>query len=284
MSSLIVQDFEKFLQNHLPEAKSYHPHYNDALKYVLKAGGKRFRPYLLLSIVKHYTPELIKNSYYVASGLEMLHTYSLIHDDLPCMDNSELRRGMQTLHIKYDEVTAVLVGDALNTHAFYMLSIAPLISQTKVKLVECLSLNGGVNGMVLGQALDCHFENTKLNLEQLKILHTNKTAKLIAASLQMGAIIANLSPKEELEWYELGLELGVLFQIQDDIIDVQCSKEEAGKPTSNDSNKNTYVSILGIDGALKQRDKMLQSINEKLKSVPTPLKDEFGNMLKKYFK
>ncbi len=284
MNSPIVQRFEEFLQANLPEVKSFHPYYNDALKHVFKAGGKRFRPYLLLTLVNHYEQELLENSFFIASGLEMLHTYSLIHDDLPSMDNSKLRRGMNTLHVKYDEVTAILIGDALNTHAFYMLANAPLDENVKIKLIKSLSLNGGIEGMVLGQALDCYFENKKLSFEQLKFLHTNKTAKLIASALQMGAIISNLSEKEVQDWYNFGIELGILFQIQDDIIDIKCSEFEAGKPTHNDTNKNTYVSILGLDEAVKQKENILQNLRQKLKEFPTPLQENFNSMLNKYFR
>lgn len=284
MQSHIVQQFEEFLQNNLPKTDSFHPHYDEALKHVFKAGGKRFRPYLLLTLVDFYAPLLLKNAFYVASGLEMLHTYSLIHDDLPAMDNSPLRRGQETLHVKYDEVTAILIGDALNTHAFYMLSTAPLDESVRVKLVKSLSSNGGVSGMVLGQALDCHFENESISFERLKTLHVNKTAKLIACSLQMGATISNLSQSEIKSWYDFGLELGILFQIQDDIIDVKCDEKEAGKPTNNDTNKNTYVSILGLDGAIKEKEKLLESLHVKLLGFPKPLQDEFNKTLKKYFK
>lgn len=279
----IVQQFEDFLQENLPKSNSFHLNYDEALGYMFKAGGKRFRPSLILSLVNYYEPLLLKNSFFVAAGVEMLHTYSLIHDDLPCMDNSSLRRGCKTVHVKYDEVTAVLVGDALNTHAFYMLSIAPLDESIKIKLIKSLSQNGGANGMVLGQAMDCCFENTTISFEHLKILHVNKTAKLIAASLQMGAIICNLEEKDIKLWYDLGLDLGLLFQIQDDILDVQCDEQEIGKPTNNDINKNTYVSILGLEGAKKQKQKQLLSLQEKLLNFPKPLQDEFNYMIEKYF-
>lgn len=284
MHCQIVQQFEAFFMAHLPEAKSFHPSYNDALKYMLKAGGKRFRPYLLLTLVKNYAPLLLQNAFYVASGLEMLHTYSLIHDDLPIMDNANLRRGKTTLHVKYDEVTALLVGDALNTHAFYMLSQAPLNSDVKVRLVASLSKNAGVGGMVLGQALDCAFEEKKISFEELKTLHVNKTAKLIASSLEMGGIIAGLSEDEISKWYDFGLELGLLFQIQDDIIDITQDESEAGKTTSNDEDKNTYVSILGLQEAKVQKDELLKTLHVKLSNINNPLQNEFKNMLDRYFK
>ncbi len=284
MHSNIVQQFEDFLQKNLPIANSFHPHYNEALSFMFEAGGKRFRPYLLLNLVKHYQPLLLKSAFFAASAVEMLHTYSLIHDDLPCMDDSPLRRGRESLHVKYDEVTAVLVGDALNTHAFYMLSIAPFRDDMRVKLVKSLSEDGGVNGMVLGQAIDCHFEDKKLSFEELKFLHVNKTAKLIASSLKMGAIISGLDDKSIDKWYKFGLDLGVLFQIRDDLLDVNATEKEIGKPIGNDEHKNTYVSILGLDGAKKQHDELLSKICKSLQEFPKPLQDEFGFMIEKYFK
>ena len=163
--------FELYLKENLPKVPSFHPVYEDALGAMLEAGGKRFRPSLLLNIVDAYEPMLYNSSLPVALALEMFHTYSLIHDDLPAMDNADLRRGHKTLHKRYDEVTAILAGDALNSDAFLLIAQAPLRSDVKVKLVELLARDGGSRGMVLGQAIDCYFENIPLSLEQVKILH-----------------------------------------------------------------------------------------------------------------
>ncbi|MEA2074103.1 MAG: polyprenyl synthetase family protein, partial [Campylobacterota bacterium] len=182
-----MQKFEQFLTEHLPTSKSIHPHYESALQNMLIAGGKRFRPALLLGVVGAYNPLLLEGARHAAYAVELLHTYSLIHDDLPAMDDSPLRRGHPTLHMTYDEVTAILVGDALNTYSFELLSNAPFSDYTRVQLIRELASNGGLNGMVLGQAIDCYFENTPLKVEDIRVLHTNKTAKLIAASLKMGA-------------------------------------------------------------------------------------------------
>jgi farnesyl diphosphate synthase len=165
-----MQDFEAYLTTHLPEAPSFHPTFDDALKAMLLAGGKRFRPQLLLAVVDACAPLLRESAYPVAMALEMLHTYSLVHDDLPVMDDADLRRGEPTLHKRYDEVTAVLVGDALNTHAFYMIATAPLHNDVKVALVQELAYSGGIGGMVLGQAIDCYFEGRKLTPEQVDFL------------------------------------------------------------------------------------------------------------------
>ncbi len=276
-----MQQFEAFLTAHLPKAPSFHPHYEAALQDMLLAGGKRFRPMLLLGVVKAYNELLLDAASHAAYAIELLHTYSLIHDDLPAMDNADLRRGHPTLHKTYDEVTAVLVGDALNTYAFEVLSTAPFSDATRVRLIRELASNGGLGGMVLGQAIDCHFENQPLALEQIKTLHINKTAKLIAASLKMGAIIAG---KKELEQpiYDFGIELGLLFQIQDDILDVTQTSEEAGKTTNNDEDKNSFVTILGFDEAMKQANELADKLTEQVKSFDENLQRELSPTLLKY--
>lgn len=269
---------EEFIKKNLIKAKSFHPYFEKALNEMLLAGGKRFRPKLLLAVVRAYEPLLVENAKYVAFGLELIHTYSLIHDDLPIMDDASLRRGHPTLHTTYDEVTALLVGDALNSYAFYMLSIAPLSNDVKIELIKTLSENA--KDMVLGQAIDCYFENKKLNLDELKFLHLNKTAKLIAASLKMGAIIVDLDIKDKL--YEFGLDLGLLFQIQDDILDVTKKEEEIGKTTNLDENKNTFVTLLGLDEAIKEANNLAKKIEEKLNSFDENLKQELQKLLKNY--
>jgi farnesyl diphosphate synthase len=179
------------------------------------------------------------------------------------MDNAPLRRGSPTLHVTYDEVTAILIGDALNTDAFLMLMHSPLDAKTKVRLCEILSFNAGSGGMALGQAIDCYFENNPLDEVELEFLHTHKTARLIAAALQMGSVIAGLSKIEEEKLYSFGLELGLLFQIQDDIIDATQSKKEAGKPTLNDTNKNSFVNLLGLTKAISKRDERVKELKIK---------------------
>ena len=273
---------EEFIKENLIKAPSFHPYYEKALNEMLLAGGKRFRPKLLLSVVKAYEPLLIENAKYAAYAIELIHTYSLIHDDLPAMDNASLRRGHPTLHVTYDEVTALLAGDALNTYAFEVLSKAPFSSDVKVELIKTLSKNAGANGMVLGQAVDCYFENKKLNLDELKFLHLNKTAKLIAASLKMGAIIVNLDINLQEKLYNFGLDLGLLFQVQDDILDVTMSSEEAGKTTGVDANKNTFVTLLGLEGALKEADALAQKIENEISGFDEKLKKELEPLLKKY--
>jgi len=284
ITRFIMKRFEAYLSQHLPQAPSFHPMYEDALGVMLMAGGKRFRPMLLLSIVDAYEPMLYDGAMSVALALEMFHTYSLIHDDLPAMDDADLRRGHKTLHKRYDEVTAILAGDALNTDAFLKISQAPLREDVKIKLITLLAQNGGGEGMVLGQAIDCYFENQPLNIEQVKVLHINKTAKLIAASLQMGAVIVGLDSKVQKALYDFGIDLGLLFQIQDDIIDETQSEEEAGKPTGNDGDKNSFVNLLGLEQTVVEADTLakdlqrrFETFDEKLKIALQPLITQYLN-------
>lgn len=278
---LLIQ-FEDYLLDNLPVSDTFHPVFQDALQQMLKAGGKRFRPMLLLGVVDSANPLLIKNSLPVALGLEFLHTYSLIHDDLPSMDNADLRRGLPTLHKSFDEVTAILVGDALNTQSFSLLADAPLSNDVKIELIKTLSREGGINGMIIGQAIDCYFENKKLELSQLEFLHIHKTAKLIAASLKMGAIIANYPLDIQEKLYGFGIDIGLLFQIQDDIIDETASEEEAGKTTSNDGAKNSFVNLLGLEGARASADKLAETCTQTIESFDKNLQDSLNLLLNSY--
>jgi len=276
-----MQNFEQFLLDNLPTSKSIHPTYEKALQEMLIAGGKRFRPALLLGVVSAYNPLMLESARYAGLAIELLHTYSLIHDDLPAMDNSPLRRGKPTLHVTYDEVTAILVGDALNTYSFEVLANAPFSDYTKVKLIQELSHNGGLNGMVLGQAIDCYFENKPLDIENVEFLHKNKTAKLIASSLKMGAIIVGEEEVGEV-LYNFGIRLGILFQIQDDILDVTQSSEEAGKLTNNDEDKNSYVTLIGLDESIKEANILADELLNDLNSFDEKLKKSLSELLTTY--
>ncbi len=281
-SKKLLISFENYLNTSLPVSKTFHPIFEDALKDMLRAGGKRFRPMLTLSIVNAIEPLLIQNALPVALGIEYLHTYSLIHDDLPSMDNANLRRNHPTLHTTYDDVTAILVGDALNTHSFNLIANSPLSNDVKIELIKVLSNNAGIDGMIIGQAIDCYFENKKLELSQLEFLHIHKTAKLIAASLQMGAIIANLNLDTQARLYSFGIDIGLLFQIQDDIIDETKTEKEAGKTTANDDAKNSFVNLLGLEGAIKSADELEQKCKNDLSTFDRNIKNSLEEILDKY--
>lgn len=276
--------FDDFFKANLPQVDSFHPHFNESLVWILNAGGKHFRAKLLLGVAEALSKDLnlVKNAYSVAMGVELLHTYSLIHDDLPTMDNADFRRGVQTIHKKFDETTAVLVGDALNTHAFYMLSQANLDSKIIVKCTQILSKNAGIYGMIIGQAIDCHFENKKLNLDDLVFLHTKKTGALIAASMQMGAVIAGCDEELCDQIYSTGIDLGLAFQIHDDILDATSTSEDVGKPVQNDAFKNSFTNLLGVEEAIKFRNNLEDKIISSLEN--TALKNLISNLINQYLR
>ncbi len=266
----------------MPQIDSFHPIFEQAVSQMLLCGGKRFRPMLVLGVVDCFKPMLVKNSLDVALAVEMLHTYSLIHDDLPAMDDADLRRGQETIHITYDETTAILVGDGLNTHSFNLLSNSKLSNDIKIKLISQLSCDGGFGGMVTGQAIDTYFQEKRLTLKELKNLHINKTAKLIATSLKMGAIISQLDELDQTKLYNLGLDIGLLFQIQDDIIDATVTTKTALKTTNKDKDKNSFVTLLGLDKAKDYAFKALANLNyNKNQKVVTRANYLLGNIYRK---
>jgi len=280
----LLAEFKAFLNAHLPSNPSFHPCFDEALSYTLKSGGKHFRAMLVAGVVAAVRPERKEAAFHVALAFETMHSYSLIHDDLPAMDDSDLRRGQPSLHVKFDEVTAILAGDALNTHAFYQIARAPLDADTRIKCVEILSRNAGIYGMALGQAVDCYFENQKLGLEELKFLHIHKTARLIAASLQAGCVVAGLDEAEAARIYDIGLDLGLAFQIADDIIDATQSAETAGKPTHNDGAKNSFTNLLGVEGAVQAKNELIAKIERELGSVHTGIRAIVTGLIGKHLR
>lgn len=220
----------------------------EAMEYSLMAGGKRIRPVLVLESCRMCggDPELALP---FACALEMVHTYSLIHDDLPAMDDDDLRRGRPTNHMVYGEATAILAGDALLTAAFQTLTQADLPPQQVVDGVACLSLAAGPDGMVGGQALDMAGEGRSLTQGELEQLQSLKTGALIAAAAELGCIAAGGSQEQRAAVRKYAQCLGRAFQIQDDILDVTSTEEELGKPTGSDreNEKSTFISVLGLD-------------------------------------
>ncbi|MBE6453271.1 MAG: polyprenyl synthetase family protein [Alphaproteobacteria bacterium] len=227
---------------------------SEAMYYSLINGGKRLRPFLVCQTAKLFNvPETI--SFPVAASLEMLHTYSLIHDDLPAMDNDDFRRGKPTCHKQFDEATAILAGDGLLTYSFEILSSAPGISdKTKIKLIELLSKRAGAfNGMIAGQMLDLQTDKTpELSNEQvIKHIEEMKTGCLIAYACQAGAILGNASNEEYNIITDYARKIGIAFQISDDILDVIGDSKLMGKTLGKDEKqgKLTFVSLYGLDKA-----------------------------------
>ena len=241
----------------------------EAARYMTLSGGKRLRPLLVLATVSACNGPL-DAALAPACALEMIHTYSLIHDDLPCMDDDDFRRGLPTLHKKYDEATAVLTGDFLLTYAFEVLAEAPgLSSEQKLHTIQTLAKRSGGHGMIAGQFLDIE-SLPDLTLDKLKVIHQKKTADLLIAALEIGGIISN-APLEQLNALRtFGSEIGLAFQIIDDVIDLTSSFEKHGRAYSSDelNGKTTYVSCLGLDGAKEAAHKLLTSSLNRLDHFP----------------
>jgi len=232
-----------------------------AMRYSVFNGGKRIRPALCFAAAEAIA-DSDRNTAKVAAALEMVHAYSLIHDDLPAMDDDDLRRGKPTCHIQFDEATAILAGDALQCLAFEQLTqLSDLPAEVSLKLVAMLANYGGCNGMVTGQAIDLAATGNLLELEQLKQMHALKTGALIEASILMGALATHQADPEQLAALkEFAQAIGLAFQIQDDILDVESSTEQLGKQQGSDrsNGKSTYTSILGVEAARSQAADLYQ--------------------------
>ena len=239
----------------------------DMLKYPIKAGGKRFRPILSLLTSELFECDY-KNALIPAAAIEMVHTYSLVHDDLPAMDNDELRRGMPTCHIKYGEANAILIGDALLTHAFYILSNSNVNDSTLRRLLKEVSYASGHYGMVMGQYLDLYAENNTADFEMLKNIHSKKTGAIIKSAVRIGAIVAGLDESDTKGINTYGDTIGLAFQIQDDILDKVSSKEELGKTIGKDeeNNKLTYVKEFGLENAQKKANEAVEKAIDAISS------------------
>ena len=221
----------------------------DAMRYSLLAGGKRIRPLLVLEFCRVCGGNVDK-ALPVACAAEMLHTYSLIHDDLPCMDNDELRRGMPTNHMVYGECTATLAGDALQAEAFGTILRSELPAERKAACAGILADAVGLDGMCGGQYLDMSWEGKKLSEQELTDINSRKTGALLVAACQMGVAAAGGSELMLAAAGHYGAALGMAFQIRDDMLDVLSTNDELGKPVGSDAqeNKNTYMALLGEQG------------------------------------
>lgn len=224
---------------------------SEVILYSVQAGGKRIRPLLLLELIQAFGLELAEAHYQVAAALEMIHTGSLIHDDLPAMDDDDYRRGRLTSHKKFGEDMAILAGDSLFLDPYGLLARAELPSQVKVDLISELSLAAGSFGMVAGQVLDMQGEGQAISLEDLKIIHANKTGKLLTYPFVAAGLIVQVEQSVQDKLRRIGELLGLAFQVRDDILDVTASFEELGKTPQKDlaAAKSTYPAFLGLDGA-----------------------------------
>ncbi len=246
--TLAEQRLKELCDEYLPETSTV----CQAARYSLLAGGKRVRAILVLAVCELLGGD-VKAAADFAAAVEMLHCYSLIHDDLPCMDNDDFRRGKPSCHKVYGEATALLAGDALLTAAFECISRAKLSAQAKNDACRALATGAGARGMVWGQELDLKFEAIAANEDQLHQIHRNKTGALINAAVQMGVAAAAGSAEDVKRLEAYAFDLGLVFQIVDDVLDVTSTQEELGKPIGSDAEngKTTFATLYGTEAAMQ---------------------------------
>ena len=263
------QNIEQWLDEVLTSPNQQFKPLYESMNYSLMQGGKRIRPILSKAVLEmlHKDPADYKE---FLCAMECIHTYSLVHDDLPAMDNDDYRRGNLTNHKVYGEGLAILAGDGLLTYAFQLMTANNKASaQDKLDAIQCVAIAAGPEGMVGGQAFDMLSENKHIPLEELKVLHRGKTGALFNASVELGLILGNADTVTRTALMEYSNCLGLLFQITDDILDVTGTIEELGKTPGSDvrQHKSTYVSLLGLEGAKEQASSVGKQAHEALNSV-----------------
>jgi farnesyl diphosphate synthase len=263
------QRVNDFLSVRLNQLTINDPTLHQAMSYGLLLGGKRVRPFLVYATGKMLGVQLSLLDH-AAGGVEAIHAYSLIHDDLPAMDDDALRRGQPTCHIQFDEATAILAGDALQTFAFELLCDADLSSDKKIEMVKLLASSSGYHGMCGGQALDIAATNRQVALPDLQQIHHHKTGALIHAAVEMAAIIADVNESERKLLRQFSAAIGLAFQVQDDILDVIGDTETLGKPQGSDieANKSTYPALLGLELAQVKAQQLIDEALHALDALP----------------
>ena len=239
-----------------------------AVRYSVFAGGKRLRPVLCLEAARIFDAD-VTPALHPACAMEFIHTYSLIHDDLPALDNDDLRRGRPTCHKVFGEAIAILAGDALQTQAYEVLSVLQCAAEARVRIIEEIARGTGtVNGMIGGQVIDLEAEHTKADAQTLEYIHRSKTAALITASVVAGGIYAGGSKEQVADLRSYGQSIGLAFQIVDDVLDVTRSSEQLGKTAGKDvaSEKATYPALFGIEESRKRAGALLDSASNALQS------------------
>ena len=272
-----TEEIEALLKKAAPKEEGYQKTIFEAMNYSLMAGGKRLRPMLMKETYRLFggSHEAVVHPFMTA--IEMIHTYSLIHDDLPALDNDEYRRGRKTSHVVFGEAMAILAGDALMNYAFETASKAFDLAENEdefhriANAVQILSSKPGIYGMIGGQVVDVEREGQPLTKSVLDFIHELKTSALIECSMMIGAVLAGADDEAVNKVEKMAKNIGISFQIQDDILDVTGTLEELGKKTHSDekNNKTTYVTLFGIDGAMKEAErfsadaeKILEEISE----------------------
>ncbi len=256
---------EKILETLLKNT-DIQPRILEAMQYSLLDGGKRLRGCITMWSCEIINGQVNENAKLAAAAVEMVHCYSLIHDDLPAMDNDDFRRGKPSSHKAFDEATAILAGDGLLTYAFEILGRAKP-EKVAVNMIQTLAQAAGPAGMIAGQMADVEAENAVPAIDKLEYIHTNKTAKMFAASAVMGALAAGAEDKQIENFRQFGLKLGLCFQIADDILDVESTCQELGKTAGKDAaqGKMTYPALMGIEKARQIKEKLTAEAAESLK-------------------
>ncbi len=257
---------EAVLDRHLPAASQQPSRLHDAMRYAAMDGGKRVRALLVFAAGELFDAprDALERA---AAAVEMIHAYSLVHDDMPCMDDDDLRRGKPTVHRKYDEATALLVGDALQSQAFEVLAGGELAAERKLAMLALLARASGSSGMCGGQAIDLDSVGIALSLPELEQMHRLKTGALLRASVMLGGVAGKaLLPPEEAALDAYAQAIGLAFQVVDDILDVTADSATLGKTAGKDAanDKPTYVSILGLDASLALAEKLRQDAHRSL--------------------
>ncbi len=260
-----LQRTEQHLQHVLPDPGHAPQRLHQAMRYAALGGGKRMRP-LLVHAAGHLFDAAPARLDAAAVAVELIHAYSLVHDDLPAMDDDDLRRGRPTTHIVFDEATAILAGDALQTRAFEVLAEAGMPAELALACLRTLAAASGAAGMCGGQALDIDATGQQQPLAALKRMHALKTGALIRAAVRMGALCGNASDDELARLDAFADTLGLAFQVRDDILDVEASSEELGKTAGKDAaqDKSTFPSLLGMDGAKATLEELAQAMQDAL--------------------
>src|SRR5437868_3475091 len=250
------------LERLLPPADQYPPSIHGAMRHSVFAGGKRLRPILCMEAARMVSGALPIGVEELGAALEMLHTYSLIHDDLPALDNDDLRRGRPTCHKAFGESTAILAGDALQTYAYEVLSRLRASAESRVRIIEeAARATGTVDGMIGGQVMDLEAQHTRPDAKTLEYIHRSKTAALITASVVTGGLYAGADKNEVGQLRSFGRAIGLAFQIVDDILDVTQSSEQLGKTAGKDTatEKATYPALFGVEESQRRADELVQS-------------------------
>lgn len=264
-----VNDIEKIIYAYLPEEKGYNKPVLEAMNYAFRAGGKRLRPMMMRLCYDMYAGDENGNVQVIElfmAAIEMIHTYSLIHDDLPALDNDALRRGKPTVHVQYGEDIAILAGDGLLNYAYETAAKAFSLSpgnQAVEKAYQVLAAKPGIYGMIGGQTLDVIMSGKKINSEELSYIYLNKTSALIACSMMIGALLGGASDDAAAEIEHAARAIGMAFQVQDDILDIVGDENKLGKPINSDekNEKYTYVTLHGMDASKKYVHDMSEKAN-----------------------